>query len=184
MPISKQLADLLTFTRAILSIFLALLGLLRGAAALPIAAWLMIVAWISDSLDGPLARRNPVRRQSWIGDHDLEVDMLAASGLLIYMAAAGFVSPLLASLYALLWGAVFWRWGILRSLGMLYQAPIYGWFLYTALTLAPAAGFWMVGWILAVVVITWPRFPKEVVPGFLAGMRDAWKVIRGRRIAS
>jgi len=58
-------------------------------------------------------------------------------------------------------------------MGMLFQAPIYGWFIYIALTYAPEAGWWLVAWILAAVVITWPRFPREVVPGFLKGMRDS-----------
>jgi phosphatidylglycerophosphate synthase len=181
MPISKQLADLLTYARAVLSMILALLGFVEGARALPIAAWLMIVSWTSDSLDGPLARRSQVARQTWIGDHDLEVDMLAACGLLVYMAASGFVDPLLALAYVLAWGLIFLRWGILRSLGMVSQGPIYAWFIYTALKQAPPAGFWMLGWILAILVITWPRFPRQVVPGWLAGMRQAWKVMRGER---
>jgi hypothetical protein len=28
------------------------------------------------------------------------------------------------------------------------------------------------------IVITWPRFPREVVPGFLSGMRDAFEKYR------
>jgi phosphatidylglycerophosphate synthase len=178
MVVSKQIADLLTLIRALLSIFLAYIGFTRQAEGLPLASWLMIVSWTSDTIDGPLARRSRVQYRTWLGDRDLEVDMLVASGLLVYMAAAGFVSTQIATLYALAWALVFWRWGILRSLGMLFQAPIYGWFLVVALSLAPAVGSWMVGWILAVVVITWPRFPNEVVPGFLSGMVEAWHAVR------
>jgi hypothetical protein len=27
-------------------------------------------------------------------------------------------------------------------------------------------------WVVVAVIVTWPRFPQEVIPGFLHGMRD------------
>jgi hypothetical protein len=83
--------------------------------------------------------------------------------------------PLYALAYLVLWGLIFRRWGWRRDPAMLFQAPIYLWFLAVGLREAPSAGLGLVGWILVVVVITWPRFPREVVPGFLAGMREAMK---------
>jgi hypothetical protein len=56
-------------------------------------------------------------------------------------------------------------------MGMLFQAPIYAWFIYTSLHYTPSTGLWVIAWLLAVVVITWPRFPREVIPGFLSGMK-------------
>jgi cardiolipin synthase (CMP-forming) len=56
----------------------------------------LIAAWTSDVADGQVARRSRVQYASWIGDHDLEVNMLVACGLLVYLLAAGFVSPWLA----------------------------------------------------------------------------------------
>jgi hypothetical protein len=170
--VSKQIADLFTFIRVIIAPGLVWLGLERGEGALPAAIWTMIVSWTSDSLDGPLARRNKVQYNTWIGDHDLEIDMLVGVGLGIYMCVSGFVSTQVTLIYILLWGVIFWRFGNHRSLGMLFQAPIYGWFLVIAMRFAPAAGSWMIGWIVAALIITWPRFPQEVVPGFLKGMKD------------
>jgi hypothetical protein len=175
MLVSKQIADLFTFIRVLLAPGLIWLGLEKGEEALPAAIWIMIISWTSDSLDGPLARRSKIQYRTWIGDHDLEIDMLVSLGLGMYMIASGFVSPTLSLVYVLIWGIIFWRIGNVRSLGMLFQAPIYGWFLVISIQLAPAAGSWMIGWIVAALIITWPRFPQEVIPGFVQGMKDVWE---------
>jgi hypothetical protein len=85
MLVAKQVADIITFSRGILAFILAGLGLLVGKEALPMAAGVMIADWAGDMLDGPIARRSRVYYHSWIGDHDLEVDMTVSVGLLIYM---------------------------------------------------------------------------------------------------
>jgi len=43
-------------------------------------------------MDGPISRRSRVIYHTWIGDHDLQVDMAVSVGLLLYMLAAGYVS--------------------------------------------------------------------------------------------
>jgi hypothetical protein len=32
--------------------------------------------------------------------------------------------------------------------------------------------------LVAAIILTWPRFPEMVIPGFLGGMRKAWDVLR------
>jgi hypothetical protein len=178
MLVAKRLADFITIGRAAITGVLVWLGLVQGAEALPVVCWLMIADWMGDALDGPIARRSRVPVHTWIGDHDLEVDMTVSFGLLIYLLAAGFVDLRIAGLYLLVWALVFWRWGVPRSLGMLIQAPIYGWLLWVAMRDAPQVGGWAIAYIVAVVVITWPKFPREVVPGFLSGMRDVLEKYR------
>jgi len=174
MPSAKRVADLITTLRGLLAVILAWLGRTRGRTGLSWAVWLLILSWTSDSLDGNLARRSRHRYATWIGDHDLEIDVAVSVGLLLFMIGAGLVDPLLAGFYVLAWLFIFWHWGWLRSLGMLVQAPIYGWFIWRALHDAPAAGWWLVGWIAVALIVTWPRFPNEIVPGFLNGMRAMW----------
>lgn len=175
MPLPKLLADLITAGRASVAIGLAWLGLTQQTEGLPLAVWLVIANWTGDYLDGRVARLSSASRRTWVGDHDLETDMLVAGGVLFYLVAAGFVTPWTAELYVLAWALVFWRQGLVRSLGMLAQAPIYGWFIWVAVWEAPAVGRWLLAWIVAAVVITWPRFPSEVVPDFLGGMRQVWE---------
>jgi cardiolipin synthase (CMP-forming) len=176
MIVAKQVADLITFSRALLIIVLPWLGLTRGADGLPAAVLMMFYSWISDMLDGPIARRSSRSYHTWLGDHDLEIDMAVASGLLVYMLIAGYVPLVVGALYLLIWVIVFLYFSVLRSLGMLYQAPIYGWFIWTALKFIPNYGISIIIWIVLVVIITWPRFPKEIVPGFLAGFQAIRKI--------
>lgn len=171
MIVAKQVADVITLTRALLMIVLTWLGITHGVDGVQAAVLTLFYSWISDLLDGPLARRSSRLYQTWLGDHDLEVDMSVALGLLIYMLLAGFLPWLLGAVYLLVWVLVFLYFGVIRSLGMVYQAPIYGWFIWTALRHAPIYGLSMMVWIILVVIITWPRFAKEVVPGFLQGFQ-------------
>ncbi len=177
MLVAKQVADLLTMMRASLFLVFAWLGMAYGPQGLPAAAWLLMLSWTSDVLDGPIARRSRLQYHTWLGDHDLEVDITASAGLLVYMLESNFVNWLLGGLYVIFWVWFFWRWGVQRSPGMLFQAPIYGWLIWISLLHATPIGIGILAWILAAVVITWPRFPKEIVPGFLNGMR----AIKARR---
>lgn len=172
MLVGKQVADLITTSRALLAFWLPWLGINKGESSLTVVVWFLILNWTGDALDGTLARRSSKQYHTWIGDHDLEVDILVSFGLLLYMLSAGFVDLPLLGLYILVFALIFWRWGFHRSLGMLVQAPIYIWFIWVALQNAPAAGVWLIIWILAAMIITWPRFPNEVVPGFLTGMKE------------
>jgi phosphatidylglycerophosphate synthase len=172
MAASKQLADLITWFRALMAPLLVILGLTAGNKALPAAVWLLIANWTLDSLDGPLARRSGTIRHTWVGDHDLEIDMLFSAGLLGYMVAAGLVGWQLTLIYVLIWLVVFWRLGIIHVLGVIFQAPIYGWFLYESIRELPQSALWMVGWIAAAIIVTWPKTPKVIIPQFLRQVRD------------
>jgi phosphatidylglycerophosphate synthase len=176
--VAKQVADLITFSRVILAITLCWLGFIQGPAGLLLAAGIMLLNWTGDSLDGSIARRSRVRYQTWIGNHDLQVDMLVSIGLLIFLVASGFWEVWLAWAYILVWSVVFWHWGLQPALGMLFQAPIYARFIWVALHQSPWAGWMMVGWILLAVVLTWPKFPKMVVPSFLAGIHEVGRRTR------
>jgi cardiolipin synthase len=171
MIVAKQVADLITYARAFMGFGMAWLGLTEGPAGLPLVIWLLIADWTGDSIDGSLARRSRIQYRTWIGDHDLQVDMAVSVGLLIYLLASSFVSVWLALVYIIIWALVFLRLGVPRSLGMLFQAPIYAWFIWIAIRTMPGIGVWLVVWIAVAMIVTWPRFPREVIPGFISGMR-------------
>lgn len=172
MIVAKQIADLITFFRLVIAISFIWLGFQFGEEALPIVVWLMLIDWIGDLLDGKLARRSSKQYRTWIGNHDLEVDMSVAAGLLIFLISAKLIHSTFGWLYLAIWSVVFFQIGIPSSLGMLFQAPIYGYLLWISMMLVPQHGFWLLLWITTAVIITWPRFPREVVPGFLLGFRE------------
>jgi phosphatidylglycerophosphate synthase len=173
MLVAKQVADLITYSRGLMAFILAGLGLLLGKEALPLAAWLMVADWCGDMVDGPIARRSRIYYHTWIGDHDLLIDMTVSVGLLVFMLGAGYVSWWLGVFYLLAWALYFLKFGLIPAPGMLFQAPIYFWFIVTTFRYTTGFGVLIITLILAAVVLTWPKFPKVVVPGFLDGMRKA-----------
>ena len=50
--------------------------------------------------------------------------------------------------------------------------------IWTALRLVPSHGFLLVTWIAVVLLATWPRFPQQVLPDFLNGMRALLQKLR------
>ena len=171
---TKTVADILTATRFFLGLYLVWLGFHGGPEVLVAATLILIAAWASDVLDGPLARRDPRGIQTWIGDHDLEADMTVALGIWIYLALAGFISIWLAGGYALIAAIALWYFGSIQLAGAV-QAVSYGAMIWTVWRMAPTYGLLLVVWIGFVVVVTWPRFPQRVLPEFLAGMRELWR---------
>lgn len=168
----KSIADILTFSRIIISAILAWLGWSQGEGGLSLVCVLMMISWTSDILDGFLARRSRIQLTTWIGDHDLFFDMAVALGLLIFMTVAGFINTSISIFYILGWTFIFWILSILPVLGKLFQAPIYAWLVFIAFRYEPLFGCLIVIFLLIVIVITWPRFPQDTVPSFLSGFSD------------
>ena len=168
---TKVLADLLTAVRFCLAGFILWLGVKGGAEALPVAVGALILAWLTDVLDGPLARRDPSGRHTWIGDLDLQVDMSVGLAVLAYLTLAGYLTLKAALGYVVVCVVLLWYF---RSphLGWTIQAPPYAGMVYAALRDAPRYGLMIVGYLVLVVVVTWPRFPQRVVPQFFEGMRN------------
>jgi phosphatidylglycerophosphate synthase len=137
MLVAKQVADLITLSRGLLAFVLSGLGFLAGKEAIPLAACLLIFDWCGDMVDGPIARRSRVIYRTWIGDHDLQVDMAVSVGLLLYMLTAGYVSWWLGATYLIISAVFFLRLGVTPAPGMLFQAPIYFWFIWIVLKFTP-----------------------------------------------
>lgn len=171
---AKSLADLLTASRVLLALIFAWLGFVGARDLLALASFLLLASWISDFLDGPLARKSDAG-PTWIGNHDLEVDVAVSLGVFMYLVGAGFLELTYAAVYVLLWGLMFRRWGWRRDPAMLFQAPIYLWFIVVAMRYAPQAGWWLITYVTVLVVVTWPRFTREVIPSFLLGMSESIK---------
>jgi cardiolipin synthase len=170
----KALADTLTVSRVLLGLFILWLGVTGGRDALSVATTLLILAWLTDLLDGAVARRDRSGRQTWVGEHDLQADMSVGLGVLGYLTFAGFLPPWAGVSYLLISAVLLW---ITRSgaVGMAVQALPYGLMLYLAMRHAPLVGSVAIAYLLSVVIVTWPRFPKQTVPSFLRGMRDLGK---------
>ena len=168
---TKLAADIITVIRTLLIPIFIWLGFAFGAESLPVIIWLEIFNWTADSLDGPLARRSPVEKHTWIGDRDLPIDMLITTALGVYLVGAGMLGWQILVIYLLFWLLVFWRLGLTQVLGIIYQLPIYLLFLFFAIRDVPQSLLWLVAWALAAIVVTWPKLPNVIVPDFIRGVK-------------
>lgn len=166
----KTAADLLTGARFLLRPYLVWLGLRGGPEAITVGALTSLIAWITDVLDGPLARCDPRGIRTWIGDRDLEADVTVALGVWLYLGMARFLSIWLVVAYVLVAAAALWHFGS-RHLAWGVEALPYGLMLWMVWRTAPPYGLLLTTWIGLVVVATWPRFARQTLPEFLAGMR-------------
>lgn len=163
-------ADALTLTRALLALVLAVV-LARGRLA-P-AAVLLSVAWLTDFADGRVARAG--RGRTRLGGFDLPADTLVGAGVLVGLAADGYVPAPVAAAVLLVLGGGFL---VLRNeaLSMALQAVGYNGLLWTA----RSAHLWApVITIAAIAVLDRRRFTRIVLPGFFGGMRSALALRRG-----
>lgn len=171
----KLVADLITLVRGLMGVFLAWLGFIHGAQTLPQAIIVMLLCWTGDIFDGGIARLNRPPRHSWLGDHDLYVDLFVSLGLGAYLVGAGFINAYIACIYLAFWALLVWRFGPDKNLLMLVQAFIYATFIWVSLRYAPQTGRWIVAWLAMVVILNWRRFSTRVVPEFIQGMKSVWR---------
>ncbi len=171
----KKIADAITLGRAGIGAGLIAIGWFFGAAALSRVACLMLVNWIGDVLDGAMARRNPEETHSWIGDHDLEVDIFVSACLAVYLWLAGLLPFYHLSVYLIFWLVLFFVTGFNRSLGMLFQAPVYLFLIVETMQADPSTGWMLIITLAAIIILTWPRFPNQVIPGFLRGIEETFR---------
>jgi len=164
----------MTLCRLPLAIGIVCLGTVMGASAVPWIALLTIIAWTTDCLDGPISRRSGAPRTR-IGDLDHLLDVVVATSLLIFMMVAGFINLYIGLVFCLVWAVLFMRYGLLMVLVKLYQALLYGCLIYVCFRQAPVAGFVIVGWLFAAIVLTWPRFIQQAIPAFFADFRELRK---------
>jgi len=170
---AKTAADGLTLVRIVCALVLLALAVCQGAQALQLASGVLLAAWISDVLDGPLARKSG-QVGGCLGSHDLEIDVAVGAGALIYLCLSGYCPPLLGLLHLSGWAVVFWRHsGVPRPYGVLFQGPIYVLFGIAALRLVPTIGRWMAAYAVAVPILSAKDFWGNRVPSW-------WKSLQAR----
>jgi hypothetical protein len=133
-----------------------------------VAVALVVWAWLSDAVDGPLARStgSPGR----LAEFDHRVDALVGFGMTWYLGDVGFLPTVSSRLLAVLLLGVWAATGIFAA-QMLFQTAAYGAFLWWAFATS-VAGRWWLPWVaLLILVAEWARFVTEFVPDFLRGIR-------------
>jgi len=169
MPRAKTVADILTATRLFMAIFILLLGLFVGREALGTVMMVQLLAWTTDILDEPLARRDASGRSAWWDDKDFPIDALLVLALFLYLTVSGFIVPWFSTIYLSLGTILLFRFRS-QQVAMSFMAPILALTLYLAFRHVPIWGFTTVAWCIVALISNWPRF-VYVVESFIEGMR-------------
>lgn len=158
-----MVADGLTLTRLVIAV--ALVSVAWAGELTPVAI-LVSLAWVTDLLDGKLARAGPAPGR-W-GARDLDVDTAVGAGLLIGLIGSGAVTPwLMVPAAAFAWGH---RRGNVAA-AMLLQLCGYVPLLLLLWLRRPWG--WPAPFVTAALVamLDWRRLVLVNIPGFLGSLR-------------
>jgi len=172
MFVSKQIADFLTLSRSILSFLFVWLAKDNSPDTLPYAIFLLLICWLTDSLDGPLARRSRIKYQNFIGENDILADIMVATGTAIYLIMVGYLNRYIGISYMIIFFFLFLRFGYKGTFGMLYQPIVYLYFLWIAFIYAPGQALWLLIYILLLTIFTWRRLITVRIPRFFNSFKD------------
>ena len=158
-----MLADALTATRCVLALIILCTGMLQREEGLPTISALTVLAWLTDVLDGPLARRSA--RPTRLGRYDLTADLgltLALAACLVAWGALPLLPVASGLAIAGLGARVFHSLAPLQlAMGLVYGASI-----LTVWQVAPKWGRALAGGVSLVVLLN-PRRAWRQVTGFL-----------------
>ena len=171
----KNVADIITMTRGFLAFVMVWIGIVLGKLGLSQVVYIMLICWTGDFFDGRIARMSRTQRQTWIGDHDIQVDLFVSLGLGAYLIWSGYINKIVAAGYILFWVLFFLSKGPDRNLLMLFQAPIYFFLIMISLQDAPVTGKWILAWLVIILSVNWKTFSKEIVPNFVSGFLELFK---------
>ena len=165
--ILARLADALTLTRVLAAGLLVWLGITRGANALSSAAAVTILAWTSDALDGLAARAAGVPTR--LGRLDFAIDSVFYTGIVAYIALAGFVSPVAALAFVLV-AATCWVLSRRKAVALIFLRIVDLAGVVLAFRYARWLGWLVTVWLIVLVVVyrrrlieRAPRRAKEVL---------------------
>jgi hypothetical protein len=151
----RFVADLLTLARLFIAFFIVFLGLLVGPAALRAAIILVFIGWLTDTIDGPIARRAG-GRPSWVCRLDIPADIALVFSFFLFVVITG-LYPVLPALALMVGAAVIVLIKPTYSVIQMVSAP----FSALPIVLSFSAG-WLVGttyviFLVAMVIWRWDR---------------------------
>ena len=175
---TKPIADFLTQARALMALWIVWLGIARGQDALPQVALVVLLSWITDLLDGPLARRDPNGKESWVGKRDAEADLATSVGLSLYLLLSRYVTTWVG-LGALVITLTLW---IVHShqLAWPFYAMPYAVLVATALRTQTMWGWVLLLYLGGVLISRWQRVKDQYLAEFFSVVKYV-RVLRSDR---
>ena len=165
------IADLLTLSRVVAAGVLIWLGVTGGASALPAAAFVVVLGWTTDQLDGWVARRTSTPTR--LGDCDFLVDLIFYAGILAYLALARFFPAWLVAGFVVLCSAA-WLLTRRKAVIVLCLRIVDVTCGVIVFIHAPVIGLVLVVWA-AVLAVVYRRRLAVRVPRWIDDLRSLWR---------
>lgn len=97
----ELIPDILTVSRLFFGIVIGLMGPYLGKEGIRVVIFLLLTGWITDVLDGKIARGNN-KRKTWVGENEIRFDSFMLIGLIVYLGYSRFIPVWLSVSYAFL----------------------------------------------------------------------------------
>ncbi len=173
MSVYTWLADVLTLTRLGVAGVVVYLGITQGATAFAHVVALVVFAWVTDGLDGPLARRG--NRPTRLGRYEFIADVALTWATFAYLTLAGFIPWLLAVIYTVL-AMVVVALAQRKSVMVAFMRPIDLTSGLIALRHAPELTLLFLAWLLGLGLVHWRRTQRRITNW----VRDLYAFLRGK----
>jgi len=175
---TKPIADALTQARVVLGLCIAILGFWRGRQALAQVILAVIVSWMTDLLDGPLARGDPRQVETWTGEHDAEADLSTSVGVTFYLMSSRYLAAWIGIALLL---ATLGLWFLhSHQLAWPFYAMPYVVLTSVALRNAAMLGWLLIAYVATVLVLRWQRLRSEFLPEFFEAVKDLGRPLSNR----
>jgi hypothetical protein len=158
------IADALTASRVLLALLLAVAV---ASGSFPTATVILAVAWLTDLMDGRIARA--AAADTRLGDWDFRIDVSLGAAILIGLMFSGLASAWLVVVPIAVLAGLTLLTGNPAPL-MLLLAFAYAWFLWLLLDLRPRLWWLPFASIVLLLVVDWRRFIGVILPAFFRGV--------------
>jgi phosphatidylglycerophosphate synthase len=152
----KLIADILTLSRLPIAFLVLLLAIAGGHSALGAGLLLILVGWTTDIFDGRLARMDPNRTHTFIGDADLAVDLVLDAAGWILFVSAGYIPALWGYLYLVSAAAII-AFFPQRTVITYLELPVLALHPVFAFISSPLLGWLYAAWLLGAMVLNRDR---------------------------
>lgn len=158
-PFLRFIADMLTLTRFATAAFIVVLGLFVGPQALPAAIIATMFGWMTDIVDGPLARSSGCN-QSWVSRLDFIADVTMGYSFFLFLVTTGLFGVLPALLLVVAGAAIV----IMRPTETVIQivtAPIFALPVVLSFHAGLVIGICYTTFLLALVIFRWDHLVED-----------------------
>lgn len=158
-PALRLAADLLTMTRFFIAGMIVLTGILFGAGAFSVAVILVMSGWITDSIDGTLARSS-FTEETWVSDLDFSADLSLVYSFFLFVVITG-LYPIIPALALVLAGSLVVMLRPSRSTMEIVSAPIFALPIVLSFLGGLVIGICCVSFVLTVAVVRWDYLKEQ-----------------------